>query len=156
MNFFQRVYRPNEGKSQVFIKKTLLSFEERVSRKPKLEFWAPQNRPKAARGPKVVLSLEFWGSQKEPKSTQSVQNRQSVRKVVLALEKRTPKRSISTPPSAICTALPTLSRPSRITVPHGNQVSSSPKVVYLCRHGLVLLDLLPVAVLKSIQSGICR
>ena len=40
----------------------------------------------------MVLSLEFWGPTKEPKSTQSVQNRQSGRKVVLALEKRTPKK----------------------------------------------------------------
>ena len=46
-------------------------------------------------------------------------------------------------------------RRSEIAAPRGTQVSSSPKVVYLCRHGLVLLylsiylslDLLSVAVL---------
>ena len=41
MNFFQRVYRPNEGKNWIFMKKQLLSFEKRVFEESKLEFWAP-------------------------------------------------------------------------------------------------------------------
>ena len=41
MNFFQRVYRPNEGKSLISIEKASLSFEKRVFEESKLEFWAP-------------------------------------------------------------------------------------------------------------------
>ena len=41
MNFFQRVYRPNEGKSLISMEKQLLSFKKRVFEDSKLEFWAP-------------------------------------------------------------------------------------------------------------------
>ena len=41
MNFFIRVYRPNEGKSWIFMKSHMLSFENRVFEDSKLEFWAP-------------------------------------------------------------------------------------------------------------------
>ena len=41
MNLFLRVHRPNEGKSWIFMKNHMLSFEISVFEASKLEFWAP-------------------------------------------------------------------------------------------------------------------
>ena len=74
MNFFQRVCRPNEGKSLISIKKALLSFEKRVFEESKLEFWAPYFHLKLRKRGLLMLSLEFWGGPKEPKRAQNDRN----------------------------------------------------------------------------------
>ncbi len=60
----------------------------------KLEFWAPQNRPKHGFWSKVVLSLEIWGCQKGHKGTSFVKNTQNGWKVVLAFENGLPKTAV--------------------------------------------------------------
>ena len=52
------------------------------------------------------------------------------------------------PTSVICMTLPTSSSMSEAAEPRATQVRPSPRTVEVCIHGLVLLDLLSVAVLN--------